>query len=287
MTRVACSPITWGATGYELILDDVAGSGYAGVEASMGALEAFGRQPGRLRALLDERTLTLTAAPFAGWYFERDEEKDELERLRRVADFLGEVTPGGIIVFRTVPHPARRDMVAGQPPLLPLDDNRMGRLAESLNRYSDMVAGYGLKGAIANRLGTFVETPDEVEAVLERTEPGLVWLAPDLGHLAYAGGDAAALVRAHPDRLLYPRLKDFDQAVFDKIQEDRLGVASFTHAGGFKVLGTGSLDLVKALMPLVDRDFDGWVCVELEVSTVGARQSATISRDFLREHLHW
>jgi inosose dehydratase len=287
MARVACSPLTWTGVLFEHVLDDVAGAGYAGVEAHTQALDAFALQPGRLRGLLEERLLALTAVPFAGTYFEREAWAEELERLRRVADFIAEATPEGIVVFRTVAHPARRDMVAGQPPLLPLDANRMGHLAENLNRFCDLCAAFGLKGAIANRVGTYLETPDELEAVLERTEPELVWLAPDLGHFAYAGGDPARLVRTHRERLLYPRLKDFDRGVFERIREERLGFASFARAGGFKELGAGSLDLVEILMPLEDAAFPGWVCVELELTERTPRESATISRDYLRDHLHW
>ncbi|MGH2353439.1 MAG: sugar phosphate isomerase/epimerase family protein, partial [Chloroflexota bacterium] len=201
MARVACSPLTWIGVRYEQVLDDVAGAGYAGVEAHRLSIEAFATQPGRLRALLEERSLTLTAVPFAGWYFERDQQNEELERLRRLADFVAEVVGQGIVVFRTVPHPARRDMMAGQPPLLPLDEDRLGYLAEALNRSCDLCRDFGLRGALANRVGSFIETPDEFEAVVERTEPDLVWLAPDLGHWAYAGGDPAALVRTQRPRI--------------------------------------------------------------------------------------
>jgi len=288
MARVACSPLNWTDPLYEHVLDGVAGAGYAGVEAHRQALADFAGQPGRLRGLLEERSLTLTAVPFAATYFEREEWKDEAERLRRLADFLAEVTPEGIIVFRTVPHPARRDMQAGVPPLLPLDSNRMGYLAETLNRYGDVCLSFGLRAAVANRVGSFLETPDEMNAVLERTEPELVHLAPDVGHWVYAGGAPSTLIRTLRDRLLYPRLKDFDRAVFERICAEHLGFPSFVRAGGFKELGAGDLDLAAELMPLENADWGGWVCAELEMSeTHTPRESATISREFLRERLHW
>ncbi len=287
MARIACSPLTWTGALYEHVLDDVAGAGYAGVEGNGPAVEAFSRQPGRLRALLEDRLLDLTAVPFVGWYFEREAWPEELERLRRLADFVAEVESGGIVVFRTMPHPARRDMVAGQAPLLPLDASRLGRLAETLNRYCDVCTDFGLRGVLANRVGSFIETPDELEAVVERTEGSLVGLGPDLGHWAYAGGDPAALLRDHSDRMVYPRLKDFDRAVFDQTCAERRGLASFVQAGGFTELGAGSLDFERILRPLTDADYDGWLCVELEATTRTPRESATISRDFLRDRLHW
>ncbi|HEX2033257.1 MAG TPA: sugar phosphate isomerase/epimerase [Chloroflexota bacterium] len=287
MARIACSPLTWTDVLYEHVLDDVAGAGYGGVEASTTAMEAFARQMGRLRALLEERSLTLTAVPFSATYFERDQRQEELEHLRRLADFLAEVAGQGFVVCRTVPHPARRDLVAGQPPLLPLDPYRLGHLCESLNRYGDLCAGFGLRAVIANRVGSYLEAPDELEAVLEQTEPELVGFAPDIGHWTYAGGDPAALVRAHRERIIYPRLKDFDQAVFEQVKGAHQGIADFVRAGGFKELGAGSLDLRAVLLPLVEADYDGWLCVELELTERTPRESATISREFLGEQFHW
>src|SRR5262249_33877701 len=148
-------------------------------------------------------------------------------------------------------------------------------------------AGFGLTGAVTNRVGSYLETEDELQAVIERTEPELVWLAPDLGHWAYAGGDPATLIRTHEARIAYPRLNDFDRAGFEHTVEERLGFASFVRAGGFKELGAGSLDLERALDPLLRHEYEGWACVELEITETTPRESAERSREFLRERFHW
>ena len=59
-----------------------------------------------------------------------------------------------------------------------------------------------------------------------------------------------ALVRRHRDRLLYPRLKDFDRAVFQRTVEEHLGFPSFVRAGASRELGAGGLDLAGTLLPL-------------------------------------
>ena len=69
--------------------------------------------------------------------------------------------------------------------------------------------------------------------------------------------------------------------------EERLGFASFARAGGFKELGAGGLDLEGTLLPLENAEYAGWVCVELELTEQTPRESATVSREWLREHLHW
>ncbi len=287
MARVACSPLAWGAARVETFLDEAANAGYAGVELHDAALDAFAKQPARLRGLLEERKLAAAATPFTGWFFERDRQKEELERLRRVGDFIAEVAGQGVITFRAERHPARRDMITGEPPLLPLTRDRFAALADSLDRLCDACRDFGLTGAFTNRVGTFVETPDEYQQVIERTQPDLVKLAPDVGHWTYAGGDAAALVRRERPRIAYLKLKDFDRQVFDAVRDERLGFRHFLRDGGFKPLGAGTLDLEAILTPLDKAEYAGWVGWELETTPQPPKEAAQTSRDYLRTHLHW
>jgi inosose dehydratase len=290
MARVALSPQGWTALSsapVEEFLDGAADAGYAGIEIHDAAIQAFDRQRARLRHLLEERQLAVSAAPLTAWLFERESQKEDLERLRRLADFLGDLNGEPAIAFRAERHPGRRDMVAGEPPLLPLTRDRFAALADALNRLCDACRDFGLTGAFSNRVGTFVETPDEYQEVIERTEPELVYLAPDVGHYAYAGGDPIALVRLNRPRIAYLRLKDFDRAVFDAVCEARLGFLHFLRDGGFKPLGEGSLDLEGILMPFEKAEFGGWACSELEVYAQPPKEAAQVSRAYLRTHLHW
>jgi sugar phosphate isomerase/epimerase len=290
MARVACSPATWHGLRFETVLDDAADLGYAGVEASRDALETFARDLPRLRHLLHERTLTLAAVPCIGLFFDRDELPADLDRFRRVADFLAEVNEGGIVLFRTSAHAARRDMVAGEPPILPLDSNRLGRLADTLNDLGDRCRGFGLTAAVMNRIGSYLETPAEYLAVVHRTEPDLVSLAPDLGHWTYAGGDADELVHNYRTRIVYPRLKGFDHAVFETIRNERLGFRQFVQSDGFTPLDEGTLDLEPTLMRFENAAYGGWVCVELEPTAPAGdepRTAAQKSREHLASRLHW
>jgi inosose dehydratase len=292
MARVACSPAAWQGHGlsFERVLDDVADTGYAGIEANREALETFQRDVPRLRALLTERTLRLAAAPVVGHFFERDERAADLDTLGRVADFLAEVNEGAIVLFRTVAHPARRDMVAGEPPLLPLTPDRLARLADTLTEMCDRCRSFGLVGAVQNRVGTYLETPAEYEQVVARTDPQLVFLAPDLGHWTYAGGDADDLVRIERKRIVYPRLKGFDHAAFETIAQEHLGFKQFVESDGFSPLDEGTLDLEPTLLRFENANYDGWVCVETEPGssfTQDPRACAQRSRAYLRSRLHW
>jgi len=287
MANVACSPLAWGKTRTETVLDEVTDAGYAGIEIHDFQRTEFAKQPGRLRGLLEERHLSIAAVPFTGTFFERDTRKDERERLRRLGDFVSETGPGGVCYFRAERHPARRDMMAGEPPLLPLTPDRMASLADTINQLCDACRDFGMTGAFTNRIGSYVETPEEYGELIERTEPDLVKLAPDFGHWFYAGGDPLKLVAEHRRGIIYPKVRDFDQAVFDKVKEEHFGFRHFLRDGGFKALGEGSLDVETILMPFEKAEFGGWVGFELEVSDRAPKETAQASREYLRARLHW
>jgi inosose dehydratase len=292
MARVACSPAAWQPhdLSFERVLDAVADTGYAGVEVNRQAIAAFERDIPRLRYLMSQRTLRLTAAPLVGHFFERDEIAAERLALRRLADFLSEINEGAIVLFRTVAHPARRDMVAGEPPILPLTEDRLARLADTITELCDRCRTFGLVGAVQNRVGTYLETPAEYEYVVGRTDPDLVFLAPDLGHWTYAGGDADDLVRLERKRIVYPRLKGFDHEVFETIAQERLSFRQFVESDGFPPLDEGTIDFEATLMRFENAAYDGWVCTETDPGstfTEDPRASAQRNRDYLRSHLHW
>jgi len=292
MARVACSPAAWQPrdVSFERVLDDVVDTGYAGVELNRRAIAAFERDVPRLRYLLTERTLRLTAAPLIGSFFERDEIASERLALRRLADFLAEINEGAIVLFRTVAHPARRDMVAGETPLLPLTEDRLARLADTLTELCDRCRSFGLVGAVQNRVGSYLDTPAEYEYVIAHTEPQLVFLAPDLGHWTYAGGDVDDLVRLERNRIVYPRLKGFDHGGFETIAQERLGFRQFVESDGFPPLDEGTLDLEPTLMRFENAAYDGWLCAETDPGssfTEDPRACAQRNRDYLRARLHW
>jgi inosose dehydratase len=103
---------------------------------------------------------------------------------------------------------------------------------------ADTAAERGFTPTFHPHLGTRVETPAEIERVLEETT---VPLLLDTGHLTAAGGDAVALTRTWRDRINHVHLKD--------VRDTR-----------FCELGTGDVDLDGVIAEL--GGYDGWIVVE-------------------------
>lgn len=112
---------------------------------------------------------------------------------------------------------------------------------------ADRVRQRGFEPVFHHHLGTYIETAEETERLLELTD---ISLCLDTGHLAMAGGDPVAAARDWADRIRQVHLKDAD-------------------AAGFRALGRGDVDLDGVLGALTRAGYTGWIVVEQDVPPTG------------------
>jgi inosose dehydratase len=124
---------------------------------------------------------------------------------------------------------------------------------EALTRSADRVRTLGFGPTFHHHMNTRVQTPAEIEALLEQSDVGLLL---DTGHLAAAGGDPLQGLRDWRDRIDHVHLKD---ARLDLLR----GAADWDEAwrsGVFCELGAGDVDLDAFLAEL--EGYSGWLVVE-------------------------
>jgi inosose dehydratase len=157
----------------------------------------------------------------------------------------------------------------------------------NLARACEVARSRGLRPVLHHHVGTYVETPDEVAAVLERTPVGLCL---DTGHYVYGGGDPLAAVRTFGSRVDYLHLKDVDPRKLAEVRRDGLDFAGGVAAGVFCPLGRGCVPFGEIFEELVRLGFDGWAVVEQDVDPTGRTgvnplEAARCSREYLRSLL--
>ena len=106
--------------------------------------------------------------------------------------------------------------------MLRLDEAGWQSLAEGLNRAGAIAQEYGLKLTYHHHGGTVVERPEEIDRLMELTDPSLVYLLFDTGHAYYGGGDPLTVLSKHYDRIAYIHLKDIRQAVLDEARAEQV-----------------------------------------------------------------
>jgi inosose dehydratase len=121
------------------------------------------------------------------------------------------------------------------------------------------------------------------------TDPGLVHLLLDTGHLAFAGDDPVAAARDHAHRIKHVHLKDIRPQVVSKVREEDLSFQTGIEEGVFTVPGDGALDFVPVLEALGAANYKGWLVVEAEQDPAKANplEYAIKARTYLRKVLGW
>jgi inosose dehydratase len=178
---------------------------------------------------------------------------------------------------------AGRADAAGVPRLAP---DGWDRIADVVNELAEAADAAGARLAFHPHAGTYVETPAEVEQLLDRTDPGGVGLCLDTGHWRVGGGDPAAGLRRHAARLHHVHLKDVAAEPLAELSGGRLGgFLGALRARVFTELGTGLLDLDAVLAVLADRDYDGWLMLEQDTTWRPPSESVAIGRSALEAGL--
>jgi sugar phosphate isomerase/epimerase len=147
-------------------------------------------------------------------------------------------------------------------------------LLELLEDLARRAADARVKLGIHPHLNTVVETPEEIDVVMEATDPRLVTLAADTGHIYLAGGDVVGILRKYASRLSYFHFKD--------------GVRPF-HRPDFlpnmRELGAGEVDFPGVMRLLAEIDYRGWINVEQDHTTLTPRESCARSMKYVETTL--
>jgi inosose dehydratase len=147
-----------------------------------------------------------------------------------------------------------------------LDETGWQTLLGNLDRIADHARSRGLEASLHPHMGTMVESGPETERVVAGSRIGL---CVDTGHLAAAGADPGAIVRADPHRVRHVHLKDVDAALAARVVGGEITFAEGVRAGMFVPLGTGSVDVTGIVGVLEGAGYQGWYVLEQDVMLPG------------------
>lgn len=287
--RLAAAPVTWNNNDlddwrplvpFPQILEQIASAGYTATEYD----DSFGTDVDDL--LAEAKDLDLT---YCGSYQWLDLSTtgnviDESPALRAKLSLMEAIDCRNLIIADSLrPH---RVAIAGA---VPRDGSqsigRSGfqRIAANVARVVETASRHGISVHYHNHVGTYVETPDEVDALLAELDTSTVGLCFDTGHYAFAGGDARSFVAANSRFIRYIHLKDVDAAV---MAQAHAGHWSFTNALRhyvFTDVGSGVARTDDILTILAEHPTAPWIIIEqdtcIEDSTItAARNLRTVQR---------
>jgi inosose dehydratase len=268
--KLGIHPINWvgedvkehGAdTTYEQILDDIQALGLKGTE--MG--RKYPTDIAVLKQELNKRGIGLVSQWKSVLFSDPAYRDEELKAYRKHAQFLKEMGStvistaevGGSLHFDPRRSPNEKEV-------LRLDEAGWQSLAEGLNLAGAIAQEYGLKLTYHHHGGTVVESPEEIEKLMELTDPSLVYLLFDTGHAYYGGADPLTVLRKHEKRIAYIHLKDIRQAVLEEARAEKVDFVTCIRKGVFTVPGDGCIDFAPIFEELLSQGYAGWAMLEGE-----------------------
>lgn len=169
------------------------------------------------------------------------------------------------------------------------NDREWDQLTYGLNHLGKIAAETGMRLCYHHHMGTGVMTRADIDRLMGATDPDLVYLLLDTGHLAFAGDDPVAATRDYAHRIKHVHLKDVRTEVVSRVREEGLSFQQAVEDGVFTVPGDGALDFVPVLQALGEAEYQGWLVVEAEQDPARANplEYAIKARSYLREVLGW
>jgi inosose dehydratase len=255
---IGTAPDSWGVwfaddpqqTTWERFLDEVVRAGYTRIE--LGPYGFLPTDPHRLRDELDKRDLTLTA----GTIFEHLHRPDSWEStwadVSKAASLTAALGAKHLVVIPAFWRDDRTGEVLEDSELTP---EHWPAYARQMNRLAKAIRDdYGLQIQFHPHVDTHVDTQANVERFLAETDPDLVKICLDTGHISYCEGDNLKLIEDYPDRIGYVHLKQVDPVVRDKVRAEGIGFGEAVRMGAMCEPPNGVPDMPPILEALAALD---------------------------------
>ncbi|TXK80338.1 myo-inosose-2 dehydratase [Paenibacillus sp. N3.4] len=268
--KLGIHPINWvgedvkehgNDTTFEQIVNEIEALGLTGTE--MG--RKYPTDPAVLKKELAQKGIQLVSQWKSVLFSDPSYRESELQAYRKHVEFLKEMGSkvistcevGGSLHFDPRRTPNEKEV-------LHLDEAGWQSLAEGLNAAGAIAKEHGLKLTYHHHGGTVVESPEEIDKLMELTDPNLVYLLFDTGHTYYGGGDPLTVLRKYYDRIAYIHLKDIRQDVLEQTRTEHADFVTCIRRGVFTVPGDGCLDFQPIFSELIQQGYNGWAILEGE-----------------------
>jgi len=223
-----------------------------------------------LRDFLAEKNISVTANYFRGDFYDPEKHGSIISSFYNTLENLKFYNAKNVILeppgrggWVDINHAATENIESVIP-------EKIKAMSPFLNQLGKIAAEEGMTIGIHPHLNTIVETPDEIDLLMDLTDPEFVKMVPDTGHLFLGGGNVAEIIKKYQDRICYLHLKDAS------------GVFKRPNFGpNVRELGKGEIDFPEVMRILKEAQFTGWLNVEQDYTTMTPYESASESMKYI------
>ena len=276
MIKIANAPCSWGVLEFELegkapdyiqVLNEIKETGYEGTE--LGDWGFMPTDPDQLNTELKNRDLAMLGAFVPVLLKDKSKHADGINVALKTAKLMRDAGyPDSFIVLAddngTIPE---RTKNAGRiTPDMGLTKDEWKIFCDGANELAKRVKDdTGLRTVFHHHCAGYAETPEEINILMENTDPELLGLVLDMGHYKFGGGDPHEALIKYSDRIWHVHFKDCDDKVASLSRENKWDYFESVRNGVFCELGKGSVDFKSIVNELQKQNYNGWIVVEQDV----------------------
>lgn len=294
MIKIANAPCSWGVLEfglegntdtYEKVLNEMYETGYLGTE--LGDWGFMPSEPSQLKKELDQRNLNLVGAFVPVNFVDPAAHESGLNLALKTARLLKETDPehARIVLSDDNGKNETRTRLTGRiKPEHSLSPENWDIFTKGVESIAKTVKNEtGLHCVFHHHCAGYIETPWEIERLLDSTSPEYVNLCFDTGHFAFGGGDPVQGLIQYRERMGHVHFKDWSHTIFKEVVENDLDYFDAVGKGIFCELGKGSINFRSVLDELNKQKYSGWIVVEQDVlpGMGSPKESAKRNREYL------
>jgi len=258
-TAKATGPVHWSQ-----ICPDVAAAGFDGVEPfTTRNLQVNDQNMNELADLLPKYKLRVATIYWGDNFHQVSAEERIMKDCRRFLDYLKRFGS---------------DRLTFGPPPPNVEDERAAirQTAKVMNAIGKIaLEEYVIKADIHPHVGSLIENPRQIDALMKQTNPRYFNLAPDTAQLWMGGGEPVEMFEKYKDRLVYMHYKD--------VRAYHRGLAGYMD--NVVELGRGVIDF-PALHRILKRiRYRGWITIDLDNARISPLESARVQMEYIKKVL--
>ena len=244
---------------FQQCISEMALAGFTGCEVG----SKYPKEAGELKKYLDIRGLQICNQWFSSFLLTQPYEQVE-------KDFIAHITFLKEMGAKVVGISEQSYSVQGQldTPIFGhkyvMNEEEWARFLDGLNRLGRTAKEHGITLTLHHHMGTVVQTAEEVDRMMEGTDPEVFSLLFDTGHLYYCGEDPVAVLKKYAKRIKHVHLKDVRKSVVDRVKAENLSFLDGVRMGTFTVPGDGDIDFEPVFKILEESGYEGYLVVEAE-----------------------
>ena len=275
--KIANAPCSWGvlefelddkSLGYQQVLDEIAETGYRGTE--LGDWGFMPTNPAELNKEISNRKLDLVGAFVPVALSNETAHDDGIQKALDVAALIYHAgyKDAFIVLADDNGSVEERTKDAGRITAEQiLSAEQIKTFANGAKKIALAVKDkYGMRTVFHHHCAGYIETPAEIDTLLNATDPELLGLCFDTGHYRFGGGkNPLDVLEKYWDRIWHMHFKDFAPQVAEQSIKNKWDYFESVKNGVFCELGKGDVDFIAIKDFLNKKNYKGWIVVEQDV----------------------